>query len=433
MATPSTRKSRTRSKRASAPLAAPVTAAVLGAGGRGALFGDILSRLTGRARVVAVAEPRDAYRSRFAETHGLPKGAVFKDWREFVARPKMCDAVVIATMDREHVEPAVKCLDLGYHVLLEKPMAVTLEDCRAIEAAQRRSGRAVAVCHSLRYVKVFATLKRLLESGRIGRLVSLDQLEAVAFWHQAHSFVRGNWGREKESTFMLMAKSCHDVDFICHLVGAPCRRVSSFGSLTYFRPENAPKGSTERCTDGCPAEETCPYSALKWYVDGNREVWPANAVSPDHSREAHLEAIRTGPYGICAWRAGNDVVDHQVVAMEFEAGVTATFTMTAFTQKGGRRIRLHGTEGDIELENDRIVVRPFASGDTEVITVKAEEGGHGGGDERVVRAWLRAIREEDPSLILTTAQESLRSHTVVFAAEKSRREGRTVALSEMQG
>ncbi len=425
MPTPPSRKSHPASQ------SSPTTVAILGAGGRGGMFGGVLSKLTGRSRVVAVAEPREAYRSKFAATHGLAKEAVFSDWREFVARPKMCDAVVIATMDRDHVGPSVACLEKGYHLLLEKPMAVTIEDCRAIEAAQRRSGRVVAVCHSLRYVKSFATLKRLLDSGRIGRLVSLDQLEAVAFWHQAHSFVRGNWGREAESTFMLMAKSCHDVDFICHLVGVPCRRVSSFGSLFHFRPENAPKGSTERCTDGCAVEETCPYSAIRRYVDGDREKWPACAVSPDHSREAHLEAIRKGPYGRCAWRAGNDVVDHQVVAMEFEGEVTATFTMTAFTQKGGRKIRLHGTEGDIEFDENRIVVRSFASGDTEEITVKPEEGGHGGGDERVVRSWLRAIQEENPSLILTSAQESLRSHTVVFAAERSRREGRTVSLSEM--
>lgn len=409
----------------------PIAVAVLGAGGRGNLFGDLVARMTGRAKVVAVAEPREAYRSKFAATHGLTGDAVFGDWREFVARPKMCDAVVVATMDREHVGPAVACLEKGYHLLLEKPMAVTLEDCRAIEAAQRRSGRVVAVCHSLRYNKSFATLKRLLDSGRIGKLVSLDQLEAVAFWHQAHSFVRGNWGREAESTFMLMAKSCHDVDVICYLVGAPCRRVSSFGSLFHFRPENAPEGSAERCTDGCAVEDTCPYSAIRRYVDGDREGWPACVVSPDHSREAHLEAIRKGPYGRCVWRAGNDVVDHQVVAMEFEAGVTATFTMTAFTQRGGRKVRLHGTEGDIECEEDRIVVRPFASGDTEEIAVKPEEGGHGGGDERVVRSWLRAIRENNPSLILTSAQESLRSHTLVFAAERARLEGRTVPLSEM--
>ncbi|MCC7519427.1 MAG: Gfo/Idh/MocA family oxidoreductase [Verrucomicrobiae bacterium] len=411
----------------------PLAVAVFGAGGRGVHFGELLAKIPTQTRVAAVAEPRAAYREAFAKKHGLGEGAVFKDWREFLARPKSCDAVIVATMDREHVEPSVAALDQGYDLLLEKPMAVTIEDCRAIEAAQRRSKRAVAVCHSLRYHKAFATLKNLLDEGRIGKLVSLDQLEAVAFLHQAHSFVRGNWGREAESTFMLMAKSCHDVDYICHLVGAPCLRVSSFGSLSYFRPEHAPKGSTERCTDGCAVEETCPYSAIRHYVNGNREIWPATAVSPDHSHAAHLEAIRKGPYGRCVWRAGNDVVDHQVVAMEFKGGITATFTMTAFTQTGGRKIRLHGTEGEMEFFENRIVVRPFASGNTEEILVKEEEGGHGGGDDRVVRAWLRAIREKKAGLILTNAQESLRSHTVVFAAEKSRREGRTVELSELRG
>lgn len=413
-----------------------ISVSVLGAGGRGGLFGQIIKDIPHLATVVGVAEPRDAYRDEFARTHALPKEAVFKKWQEFVKRPKMSDAVVVATMDREHIEPAVACLDKGYHVLLEKPMATTLEDCRAIADAQRRSGRFVAVCHSLRYHKAFRKVKEIIDDGRIGRVVSIDQLEQVGYWHQAHSFVRGNWGNESRSTFMLMAKSCHDIDYIAYLVGRPCRRVTSFGALTYFKKANAPKGSTERCTDGCEVEPTCAYSALKQYVQCSTEEmnrWPANVVAPVHTPEAHLKAIRTGPYGRCVWRCDNDVVDHQVVAMEFDDDITATFTMTGFTKDGGREIRVHGTEGEILFQENCVTVKTFSDNNVVATHIGEERGGHGGGDTRVVRSWIEAIRRKDSSLILTDAQESLRTHTIVFAAEKSRHERRMVELAELAG
>ncbi len=411
----------------------PITVAMLGAGGRGAVFGDILQGLSHLTRVTAVAEPRDAYREAFARQHGLAANTVFRDWREFIKQPKLCDAVVIATMDQEHVGPAVACLERGYHLFLEKPMATTLADCQAIAAAQRRAGTILAVCHSLRYHKGFRKVKELLDAGRIGQLVTIDQLEQVGFWHQAHSFVRGNWGNTDRAAFMLLAKSCHDLDYIAHLVNRPCRRAASFGSLTYFKAENAPPGSPARCTDGCPVEPTCPYSAIKAYTQGNLEGWPTNTVAPVHTREAHLAALRTGPYGRCVWRCDNNVVDHQVVTLDFEGDITATFTMTAFTQGGGRRIRVHGTAGELEFNENEIIVKTFGDNNREKIVLGEEPGGHGGGDSRALRAWLEAIRQNDPTLVWTDAAESLRTHTIVFAAEKSRLEKRTVALSELAG
>jgi predicted dehydrogenase len=409
-----------------------IKVAVLGAGQRGEMFADLLAEQPHLAKVVAVAEPREAYRKEFAEKHRLSPDNVYEDWQAFVENPPECDAVVIATMDQDHVDPAVACLKLGKHLLLEKPMAVTLEDCQAIEEAQRGSGAYVAVCHSLRYQKGFARLKEIVASGRIGKVVSIDQLEQVGFWHQAHSFVRGNWGNEERATFMLLAKSCHDLDYVAHLAGKECLRVSSFGSLSHFTEENAPEGATERCTDGCPVEATCPFSALRAYVHTESlENWPAAVVSPVHTKAAHLDAIRTGPYGRCVYRCDNDVVDHQVVAMEFEGEITATFTMTAFTQNGGRKVRVHGTAGEVSFDEGNLIVRMFATGDTETIDLAPEPGGHGGGDARVIREWLAALHADNPELIRTSAQESLRTHKIVFAAERSRREKRQVELSEL--
>jgi predicted dehydrogenase len=343
----------------------------------------------------------------------------------------MCDAVIISTMDQAHIGPAVACLNAGYDILLEKPMATTLADCQTIERTQRETGRIVGVCHSLRYQKGFRNVKELIDDGAIGRVITIDQLEQVHWPHHAHSFVRGNWGNEGRSAFMLLAKSCHDIDYISYLVGEPCLRVSSFGALTYFRKENAPPGSTDRCTDPCPLEPTCPYSAIKVYVEADRTIWPAELASHDHSYEAHLQAIRTGPYGRCVWKSDNDVVDHQTVNLLFANDITATFTMTAFTAEGGRKIRVHGTHGELFFDEHVITVKTFADGNVQTIQLGKEDGGHGGGDFRVAREWVMALHSRDDSRIVANAQESLKTHSIVFAAEKSRLEKRMVEISEI--
>ncbi len=406
-----------------------IRVAIVGAGGRGSGFAKIIGDHTHLAEVVAVAEPRDAYRKAIQEKHGIPEANCFSGWKEFVTADKLCDAVVIATMDQDHVGPAVACMDKGYHMLLEKPMAIRLEDCQKIAEAQVRNGVITSVCHSLRYHKGFALVKELVDSGRIGDVHTIDQLEQVAYWHQAHSFVRGNWANEERSSFMLIAKSCHDIDYLTHLVGKECLRVSSFGSLGHFRKENAPEGATDRCTDGCPVERTCAFSAIKAYVHTDREIWPANVCSHDHSAEAHLEAVETGPYGRCVYSCDNDVVDHQVVAMEYEDGITVTFTMTAFTANGGRRLRVHGSAGELSFDESTIVVRNFATGNKETIEIGPETGGHGGGDDRLTLDWLEALAMNRGEGIKTDVHQSLRTHSIVFAAEASRKERRVIDIA----
>ena len=404
------------------------TVAILGAGERGSYFARLVEQNDPPGKVIAVAEPRDEYRQALAKRHAIPAANVFASWREFVARPRLGDAVVIATPDRDHAGPAIACLNLGYDLLLEKPMGVTLAECRRIAAAQRRAKRIVGVCHSLRYQRGFRRVKELIAGGAIGEVVTLDLLEQVGFWHQAHSYVRGNWANSRRASPMLLAKSCHDLDYIAYLVDRPCRQVSSFGRRSYFHRANMPAGAPARCSDGCPHEPTCAYSALRAYVNTSREHWPASVISHDHSREAHLRAIQTGPYGRCVWRCDNDAVDHQVVALEFAGHVTATFTMTAFTQGGGRRLRVHGTEGELHFDERTITIKTFADRGERRIELGAETGGHGGGDARVAAEWLTALRTRDETGLVANAQESLRTHALVFAAERSRLTGRTVWL-----
>lgn len=406
---------------------------VVGAGSRGAVYAAYAREHPGAVRIVAVAEPRDFYRERLAREHDLPAGAAVADWRELAARPKLADAVIIATPDALHADPAVAFADLGYHLLLEKPMAPSPAECRRIAAAVERNGVMLAVCHVLRYTRYTERLHELIASGRIGEIVTLDHLEPVGYWHHAHSFVRGNWSNEARSAPMLLAKSSHDLDWIRHVMGEPCLQVSSFGSLRHFRPEARPEGAAARCLD-CTIEPACPYSASKIYLGRVRAGytgWPVDVLTPDLTLAGVTEALRTGPYGRCVYDCDNDVVDHQVVAMRFASGATATFTMTAFTRQRDRETRIFGTRGELSGDGRTIEVHDFLTDRTETIdTGVASDGsivtGHGGGDARLMEEFVAAVATGDPSRIKSGPAEALETHLMVFAAERSRRAGRVV-------
>lgn len=446
----------------------PVTLAIVGAGNRGA---DVYARYVlehpDEARVVAVADPDPSRREALAEAHGVAPHRRYASWEALLAGERLADAIVIATPDRQHVEPAVRALELGYDVLLEKPIAPTPDGVRRVAEAQTRAralgGRlapTVTVAHVLRYTPFFAAVKRVLDEGRIGTLVAVQYTENIGYWHFAHSYVRGNWRRAADSSPMILAKACHDLDMLRWLVGRPWRRLSSYGSLVHFRPENAPPGAPARCTDGCPHAERCPFDAVRFYVESLRDWtdWPVSVVTRDPTPQGRLEALRRGPYGRCVYRCDNDVVDHQVVAIEFDGGATAALTVCGFTEENTRTLKLMGTRGEIRghLEKGEIEVRRFtgaprgpgapgvgaAAGDVaaaggtaggdpwEVLRVPTQ-GRHAGGDEGLMAAFVRRVRArkagEAPGEALTSLEESVESHLMAFAAEESRLSGRAVA------
>jgi predicted dehydrogenase len=354
------------------------------------------------------------------------------------SQPRQADAVVIATLDRDHAAPAQVFADQGYHILLEKPMATTEDECREIVRAARRNGVLLTVCHVMRYAPYTRALKGLLDSGQLGEIVSIRRLEPVGWWHYAHSYVRGNWRNEAESSPMLLAKACHDMDWIRFMTGRRCVRVSSFGSLTYFRAENKPDGAGDRCID-CAVEKSCAYSALRFYMDRLEHGdggWPVDVLTAFPDRDSVMEALNTGPYGRCVYSSDNDVVDHQVVNMEFEGGRTAAFTMAAFTVPRSRVDNIFCTNAEITGDGRHLEIFDFLSErstslDTRPDTAKTDgptaAGGHAGGDAGIVEAFLQAIARDDPSLV-ADPEGDLESYEMVFAAERSRREGRTVRI-----
>jgi len=403
----------------------PIEAVLLGAGGRGRnCFGAYALRYPYDLKFVAVAEPDPQRRAWFAEHHNIPAERCFESWEDLLDRPQMAPALINATMDRTHFASTMAALKAGYHVLLEKPMAVDPVECVLLVDAARRFNRILQIGHTLRYTPFFTTLKRLVADGVAGEIITVQHNEHVAFWHMAHSFVRGKWANSGRSAPMILAKCCHDLDILRWIIDREPVRLASFGSLTHFRPERAPEGAPERCTDGCPHEPTCPYSAIRHYLKPEA-TWPASTISLDTSLEARRKALETGPYGRCVYRCDNDVVDHQVIIIEFAGNLTVTFTMHGHSHDNVRTMRYCGTEATIRGHAGlhRLEVHHYSTGKVDTIDPGRAEGGHGGGDPAMIRAFVEAVRRDDPALVVASADESLDSHLMAFAAEKSRLEG----------
>jgi predicted dehydrogenase len=412
----------------------PVTLAMAGTGNRGRTYASYAERFPDRVRLVAVADPWAEGRDRMAERHDVGDAHRFADWRELTERPRLADAVVIATPDLEHAEAAASLARLGYHILLEKPMAPSASACADLVKAAETADVVFAVCHVLRYTAYTRKVREIIESGRLGDLVGIDHLEPVGWWHFAHSYVRGNWRQTAQSGPSILTKCCHDLDWLRHLVDRPARRVTSVGGLHHFTPANRPAGAGERCDD-CAVEADCPYSAQRLYLgflgDEDRHRWPLPIVTSDLTPGGVRRALREGPYGRCVYASDNDVADHQVTTIEFDGGLVATLTMSAFTPMARRMTRVMGTHGYLDGDGGQVTVTDFATGRTETteITAEADEeaasGGHDGGDYGVMKAFTHAVATGDTSLIRSSPRESLESHLMAFAAEDSRASGGT--------
>ncbi|SFD49046.1 Oxidoreductase family, C-terminal alpha/beta domain [Paenibacillus catalpae] len=402
----------------------PVTAILLGAGSRGMdSLASYAERFPYELKFVAVAEPDEHRRSEMARRHDIPVSQMYATWEDALAKPKFADMALICTQDRMHYEPTMKALALGYHILLEKPMSPSPKECIEMEEEAAKQGRLLSICHVLRYTPFWSSIKRVIDEGKIGDIVSLQLSENVGYSHMAHSFVRGNWNNSAVSSPMILAKSCHDMDIISYLIGKSCERVSSFGSLMHFHEGNAPEGSTDRCLSGCAAEAKCPFSAPRFYLGEGRN-W-ARKITNDPSKEGILKALQEGPYGKCVYHSDNNVVDHQVVNLLFEGGATATFSMCGFTHDISRTVQIMGTKGEIRgyMEKNMFTVHDFVSKREEQVKVHISAEGHGGGDEGIMRSFVQEVRQYNGGEGLTSAAASVRSHMMAFAAEQSRLEG----------
>ena len=401
-----------------------VKALLLGAGNRGRFaYGNFAKMNPNMLEITAVAEPDPVKLKNIQEEHNIPAEYLYNSWEEAIKKLPPVEAVIIATQDNMHFAPIQEALKNNLHILCEKPIVPTLEECLAVEKSAAVYDKIFMIAHVLKYTPFFSRIKELLDAGRIGSLIGIDLIENVGHIHLSHSFVRGNWRRTPESPPMLLAKSCHDMDILFYLANAPCESLSSYGALNYFKAENAPSGSPERCLDGCPHADDCPYNAAKIYL-GTNTGWPVNVITTDLSLEGRIKALEKGPYGRCVFRCDNNVVDHQTVSIRFANNVTANFTMSGFTMETHRGITLFGTKGELtgDMENNEIIVKDFSSRNIETIAVAKSTSGHAGGDAGFIGDFVNMIRGTG-GFGRNLIKKSFESHYMAFAAEESRLNG----------
>lgn len=399
--------------------------AILGLGNRGVVNCNCF--FDAGVPLVAVCDKKQENLDYARRRYGVAEKDCYLSDYEFFKKGRLADLLIIATGDRDHYANAIDALNAGYDILLEKPIADSYERCLEIYNLAEKLHRKIFVCHVLRYAPFFNVLKRELDSGKYGDVVTVNMTENVAFWHQAHSYVRGLWGRVEKSTPMLLAKCCHDLDIISWFMGKKtCKSVSSFGSLDYFKRENAPEGSADYCFE-CKYKDSCVYDAQKFYQKSR--AWfvcvPYDMRTPENI--SALLADKNCPYGRCVWKCDNTAVDHQVVNMLFEGGATAHLTMTAFSADCYREIHVHCTKGNIygNAEDGILHCRVFGGEKNDIDTGKyvlKGFSGHGGGDALLVSDIIEAV-DGKKSGALTSIADSLESHCIGYAAEKSRLEG----------
>ena len=410
--------------------------ALIGAGERGIIYSQYAHDILGH-EIAAVADCSPLRRRLAQERFDIPDSMCFAEGNELVGAAPEIDAIIIASMDRDHYRHSIAAMDRGWDILLEKPISPDAKEFLAIREKAKETGCRVTVCHVLRYAPFFMKLKGIIESGSLGKIVTIDHTENVGNFHFAHSFVRGNWRNSKESSPIIMQKSCHDMDILLWLTGSTTKSISSVGSISYFKEANAPKGSAARCLD-CAVAANCRFDVRKAYLP-TMGTWPARVLTPDQTEEGLCEAFREGPYGRCVYRCDNDVCDHQCTVIEFEDGVTATFTLSGMTNNMHRTIHIMCEDGEIYGDDmtGEIRITEFRSNNIDTYTERVVHigdlsGDHGGGDEGLMRDFIDSLKKPRTEESRSSIHNSVESHLMASAAEESRNTGTTIFMKDFE-
>jgi predicted dehydrogenase len=464
------------------PMQKAITAILIGAGHRGReIYGKYAQNHPDQLKFIALAEPNKKRQIEFQKIHNIPASMVFPTWKECLNENlgRLADIAVIATQDRMHFQPAMKAMDLGYNLLLEKPISPNLIECQELDHKAKKTQRKVQVAHVLRYTPFFKKIKEIIDSDKLGKIIQYYHSENVSYWHFGHSYVRGPYKNESDASAVILAKCCHDLDIMYWLIGEKPLSVQSSGSLSFYKPENAPPNAPDRCTDGCPHEVSCPWFAPRLYLEAepifrlgqhapskitrfltnlfikhkklmkflgkfnskiekvvNWRSWPTTAITDDLSFEGKMNALKTGPYGLCIYKSTNDVVDHQTAIFTFPDGVTGTLQVCGLSDLEGREIKIFGTKGVIRgifrYNEEKITFRDFRYNNTQIIYHHGLDfDPHGGGDEGLISSFIHDLQAKKREHLLGTTDihESLESHYMGFAAEDARKQKKTLSIS----
>ena len=413
---------------------------LIGGGDRGSSYLKTLDISPEKFKLIGLAEPVSEKREYLKKKYHVPEDMCFDSWEKLLNLPKLADVAMICTQDKMHYAPAMKAIEQKYDVLLEKPIAPTPKECYDIAQAAKENGVRVLVCHVLRYTPFYKAVKKFINEGNVGEIINVVHTEGVGNVHISHSYVRGNWRKEEESAPMLLAKCCHDIDLLQWLTGEPCTKVQSFGMQSYFTEKNKPEGAPKRCLDGCPHKDTCYYYAPELYKLDTAEVQHFRAIVAkkfNPTDEEVDEILKTSPYGRCVYQCDNDVVDHQIVNVQFGNDKLLTLTMSGFN-KGGRVSTIMGTKGELRLDMEEQTMKFYDFATRQLTDVYTPDvvidhtiaGGHGGGDNGIMQDLYEYIANNNPSDSISDISVSCASHLICFAAEESRKKNTVVDMGE---
>ena len=427
-------------------------AALLGAGNRGQIYCDYALTCPEELEIVSVIDINPFKMNEAGDKYCVKDGMRFLSLDEFIKANVECDFVVNATMDEMHYETSMKLIEAGYNLILEKPITANLNELLDIERLAKKKEVKILVCHVLRYTPFYRTIKKIIDSGKIGKVINMQLNEHVWYGHFVNSYVRGKWRSEKAcGSGLLLAKCCHDTDLICWLnnISEP-KSISSFGSKSFFTESNAPEGATKYCYQ-CPQQENCMFNAYKFQIEKDFipfYTWAGlNKPLEEITLEEKVEFLTKDMYGQCVYKTDMDIVDRQCVSVEFQNGSTATLNMVGGTSKAGRHIHVICEYGEIVgyVEDGKFTLRVFDRNEVtyteEVIDCSKEYergdgdnsvAGHYGGDYFLMKDAVRYFNGISESVSVTKIEDSLNGHYVCYAAEISRKEGKILSLNDVK-
>lgn len=395
----------------------------IGLGNRACKYLKYVEDNPGLTELVAVAEPDVLRRTQISERFRIDSSFAFSSACDMLSADAGLDAVIIASPDNTHYSYALESTRKGCAVLLEKPVASSLPECIALENAASEHDVLVSVCYVLRFHPLYQCLKKILSDGNLGRILSIRHVIHIGADRMTHTFVRGLWSREEESSPIILSKASHDIDILYWLTGQKAVRVSSVGQLKKFHAGNSPSGSRSRCID-CTSESQCPFSAVDLYLRRGEwtsgfDVFPGETMNDSVMRE-----LRSGRYGRCVYRCGNNVPDTQTVDMVLESGATVHLQMDGVGMQEGRETFVSCENGEIYADNNGIHVRSFCPDKVSYHDMSAYAGMplHGGADTAVVADFIAAVSGKQ-KLAGADIASAIHSHEVCFLAEESRRAG----------
>lgn len=425
--------------------------AILGYGDRSSRYADYAILHPDQLGIIAVIDVNPLKLQQAKEKFNLSDDQLFLSLDEFLAKDIVCDAVINGTMDQIHYETTIKLLNKKYNLLLEKPITADVDELLEIERLAKQNNCKIVVCHVLRYTPFYSNIKKIIDSGELGKIVNIQMNEHVWHGHFVNSYVRGKWRSEKLcGSGLLLAKCCHDTDLMCWLNDNTVpENVSSFGSKNFFTEENAPEGSTKYCYQ-CPHNKECMFDAYKFQIEKDFipfYTWAdINKPLDEITLEEKVEFLKKDTYGQCVFRTDMDIVDRQCVSVSFKNGSIGTLNMIGGTTKAGRHLHVICEMGEIVgyIEENKYTVRWYDKDQVcmEEKTVCLEDiandednsvAGHYGGDYYIMKDFVAFLNGLETSVSTTVIEDSINGHLVCYSAEKSRKENVVVNLEKEYG